>query len=42
MVLDLGGAEIRGDFEERNPPIALPNQRLDSSVLALDIGGIAY
>lgn len=39
--LDLGGAEIHGDFEERNPPIALPNQRLDSSLLALDIGGIA-
>ncbi|KAG6473224.1 hypothetical protein ZIOFF_067137 [Zingiber officinale] len=39
VVLDLGGAEIRGDFEKRNPPIALPKQRLDSSLLALDIGG---
>ncbi|WOK91944.1 pantothenate kinase 1-like [Canna indica] len=37
--LDHRGAEIRGAPEERNPPIALPNQPPDSSLLALDIGG---
>ncbi|THU48191.1 hypothetical protein C4D60_Mb09t23630 [Musa balbisiana] len=37
--LNLGGAEIRGDLDERNPPIFLPNQPPDSSLLALDIGG---
>lgn len=37
--LDLNGAEIRGELDERNPPIYLPNQPSDSPLLALDIGG---
>lgn len=38
-LLDLQGAEICGDIEERNPPISLPNQSSDSALLAVDIGG---
>ncbi|OAY81960.1 Pantothenate kinase 2, partial [Ananas comosus] len=38
--LDLSGAAIQGNFEERNPTILLPNQSDDISHLALDIGGI--
>ncbi|KAK1268032.1 Pantothenate kinase 2 [Acorus gramineus] len=37
--LDLTGAAIQGNFEERNPTILLPNQSDDISHLALDIGG---
>ncbi|KAJ3694314.1 hypothetical protein LUZ60_009794 [Juncus effusus] len=37
--LDLSGAAIHGNFEERNPIILLPNQSDDISHLALDIGG---
>lgn len=37
--LDLSGAAIQGNFEERNPTILLPNQSDDISHLALDIGG---
>ncbi|KAK9119721.1 hypothetical protein Scep_017814 [Stephania cephalantha] len=37
--LDLSGAAIQGNFEERNPTIILPNQSDDISHLALDIGG---
>ncbi|KAK8951675.1 Pantothenate kinase 2 [Platanthera zijinensis] len=38
-LLDLRGAEISGDFAERNPPISLPSQPSDSSLLSVDIGG---
>lgn len=38
-VVDLSGAEIRGDIEGRNPPIFLPRQPAASPLLALDIGG---
>lgn len=38
-LLNFKGAEIRGEFEERNPPISLPNQSPDSALLAVDIGG---
>lgn len=38
-VLDLRGAVIGGDLEERNPPISLPSQPSDSALLAVDIGG---
>lgn len=37
--LDLSGAAIQGNFEERNPTILLPNQSDDISHLAIDIGG---
>ncbi|KAK9278058.1 hypothetical protein L1049_027616 [Liquidambar formosana] len=37
--LDLSGAAIQGNFEERDPTIPLPNQSDDISHLALDIGG---
>jgi hypothetical protein len=37
--LDLSGAAIHGNLEDRNPPILLPNQSDDISHLALDIGG---
>ncbi|KAL4584933.1 hypothetical protein LXL04_009544 [Taraxacum kok-saghyz] len=37
--LDLTGAAIQGNFEERDPTILLPNQSDDISHLALDIGG---
>ncbi|XP_038976660.1 pantothenate kinase 1-like [Phoenix dactylifera] len=37
--LELSGAEISGNLDERNPPICLPNQPSDASLLALDIGG---
>ncbi|KAL6011501.1 hypothetical protein ACLOJK_001949 [Asimina triloba] len=37
--LDLSGAAIQGNFEDRNPTILLPNQSDDISHLALDIGG---
>lgn len=37
--LDLSGAAIQGNFEERDPAILLPNQSDDISHLALDIGG---
>ncbi|XP_072984241.1 pantothenate kinase 2 [Typha latifolia] len=37
--LDLSGAAIQGNFEERNPTILLPNQSDDISHLSLDIGG---
>lgn len=36
--LDLSGAAIQGNFEERDPTILLPNQSDDISHLALDIG----
>ncbi|CAO2819070.1 unnamed protein product [Amaranthus hypochondriacus] len=36
--LDVSGAAIQGNFEERNPTILLPNQYDDVSHLALDIG----
>ncbi|XP_010940070.1 pantothenate kinase 2 isoform X2 [Elaeis guineensis] len=39
LQLDLSGAAIQGNFEERNPTILLPNQSDDISHLALDIGG---
>ncbi|KAI0494509.1 hypothetical protein KFK09_024647 [Dendrobium nobile] len=38
-LLDFEGAELCGDFEERNPPISLPNQSSDGALLAVDIGG---
>ncbi|KAI3504592.1 hypothetical protein L2E82_46491 [Cichorium intybus] len=38
-LLDLSGAAIHGNFEERDPTILLPNQSDDISHLALDIGG---
>ncbi|XP_020577214.1 pantothenate kinase 1-like [Phalaenopsis equestris] len=38
-LLNLKGAEICGDLEERNPPISLPNQSSDCALLAVDIGG---
>ncbi|XP_075503373.1 pantothenate kinase 2 isoform X2 [Primulina tabacum] len=38
-LLDLSGAAIQGNFEERDPTILLPNQSDDISHLALDIGG---
>ncbi|MCL7046901.1 hypothetical protein MKW94_021321 [Papaver nudicaule] len=37
--LDLSGAAIQGNFEERDPAILLPNQSDDIFHLALDIGG---
>lgn len=37
--LDLSGAAICSDLVERNPPISLPNQSSDASLVALDIGG---
>uniref|UniRef100_A0A0E0QUA8 Pantothenate kinase 2 n=2 Tax=Oryza TaxID=4527 RepID=A0A0E0QUA8_ORYRU len=37
--LDLSGAAIHGNLEDRNPTILLPNQSDDISHLALDIGG---
>ncbi|KAK1280437.1 Pantothenate kinase 2 [Acorus gramineus] len=37
--IDLTGAAIQGNFEERDPSILLPNQSDDISHLALDIGG---
>ncbi|KAG9133636.1 hypothetical protein Leryth_024106 [Lithospermum erythrorhizon] len=37
--LDLSGAAIHGNFEEKDPVILLPNQSDDISHLALDIGG---
>lgn len=39
--LDLSGAAIQGNFEEKDPSILLPNQSDDISHLALDIGGIS-
>uniref|UniRef100_A0A7C9DXE8 Uncharacterized protein n=1 Tax=Opuntia streptacantha TaxID=393608 RepID=A0A7C9DXE8_OPUST len=36
--LDVSGAAIQGNFEERDPTILLPNQSDDISHLALDIG----
>lgn len=41
-LLDLSGAAIQGNFEERDPTILLPNQSDDISHLALDIGGIFF
>ncbi|XP_020573078.1 pantothenate kinase 2-like [Phalaenopsis equestris] len=38
-LLDLTGAAIQSNSEERNPTILLPNQSDDISHLALDIGG---
>lgn len=40
--LDVSGAAIQGNFEERNPTILLPNQSDDISHLALDIGGLLF
>lgn len=40
--LDVSGAAIQGNFEERNPTILLPNQSDDISHLALDIGGLFF
>lgn len=40
--IDLSGAAIQGNFEERNPTILLPNQSDDISHLALDIGGLHH
>lgn len=40
--LDLSGAAIQGNFEERDPTILLPNQSDDISHLALDIGGNSF
>ncbi|CAA6671454.1 unnamed protein product [Spirodela intermedia] len=37
--LDVSGAAIQGNLEERNPTILLPNQSDDISHLAVDIGG---
>lgn len=37
--LNLRGAEIQGNYEEKDPTILLPNQSDDISHLALDIGG---
>ena len=37
--LDVSGAAIQGNLEERDPSILLPNQSDDISHLALDIGG---
>ncbi|KAF3777096.1 Pantothenate kinase 2 [Nymphaea thermarum] len=37
--LDLTGAAIQGNLEERNPTIVLPNQSDDIPHLAIDIGG---
>ncbi|KAF5179618.1 Pantothenate kinase [Thalictrum thalictroides] len=37
--LDVSGAAIQGNIEERDPTILLPNQSDDISHLALDIGG---
>ncbi|KAI3976258.1 hypothetical protein MKX01_021800 [Papaver californicum] len=37
--LNLRGAEIQGNYEEKDPTILLPNQCDDISHLALDIGG---
>ncbi|KAG0502239.1 hypothetical protein HPP92_002311 [Vanilla planifolia] len=39
VLLDLRGAAICGDVEERNPPISLPNQSSDTALIAVDIGG---
>ncbi|CAI9283855.1 unnamed protein product [Lactuca saligna] len=38
-LLDLSGAAIHGNFEEKDPTILLPNQSDDISYLSLDIGG---
>ncbi|GER38515.1 pantothenate kinase [Striga asiatica] len=38
--LDLSGAAIQGNFEEKDPTILLPNQSDDISHLALDIGAL--
>jgi type II pantothenate kinase len=38
-VIDLSGAEIRGDLEGRNPLIFLPRQPAAAPLVALDIGG---
>lgn len=40
--LDLSGAAIQSNSEERNPTILLPNQSDDISHLALDIGGFLF
>lgn len=40
--LDLSGAAIQGNFEEKDPTILLPNQSDDISHLALDIGGTHF
>lgn len=40
--LDLSGAAIQGNFEEKDPAILLPNQSDDISHLALDIGGKSF
>lgn len=40
--LDLSGAAIQGNFEEKDPTILLPNQSDDISHLALDIGGSRF
>lgn len=40
--LDLSGAAIQGNFEEKDPTILLPNQSDDISHLALDIGGSPF
>ncbi|KAJ4973426.1 hypothetical protein NE237_006600 [Protea cynaroides] len=37
--LDVSGAAIQGNFEEKDPTILLPNQSDDISHLAVDIGG---
>ncbi|CAN6446298.1 unnamed protein product [Victoria cruziana] len=37
--LDLTGAAIQGNLEDRNPTILLPNQSDDIPLLAIDIGG---
>ncbi|KAH9301546.1 hypothetical protein KI387_013129, partial [Taxus chinensis] len=37
--LDVTGAAIQGNFEDRNPIILLPNQSDDISHFAIDIGG---
>ncbi|KAF9590239.1 hypothetical protein IFM89_032017 [Coptis chinensis] len=37
--LDLSGAAIQGNVEEKDPTILLPNQSQDFSHLSLDIGG---
>ncbi|XP_057855485.2 pantothenate kinase 2 isoform X2 [Cryptomeria japonica] len=37
--LDVSGAAIQGNFEDRNPTILLPNQSDDISHFAIDLGG---
>ncbi|KAK3128656.1 hypothetical protein QOZ80_6BG0464820 [Eleusine coracana subsp. coracana] len=40
VIFDFTGAEIRGDLEDRNPPIFLPRlQTAASPLVAIDIGG---